>query len=216
MWLGMKINREKETFKLGALLNVTGEDRNTDVHSRGFIVPGYLESEESSIMYFENFIKNKKFNAFNLVNVELSKKGISVYFLSNTPCQICEFPGEQTLGFGNSPVNRPLTKVQNGRMRFDEVTKNCESKEELRNNLIKFLKSNEKNLPDSELEWRAPQAFEYLSSIYVAMEQGYGTRTHTVVLVDDEWNIEFYEDTMESPIDADNIVWKNKLLKSSL
>ncbi|XP_044763285.1 transport and Golgi organization protein 2 [Coccinella septempunctata] len=216
MWLGLRIDEKKQTLRFGSLLNVTGEEKNTNVQSRGFIVPNYLKAKESTVQYFENLLKNAEFNAFNLVAVELNKKEVSVYFLSNTPIQICKFHGEQTLGFGNSPVNRPLTKVRNGRHRFEDVVQTSKSKEELKDGLLKLLKSNERNLPDPELQRRAPQAYEQLSSIYVEIKKTYGTRTHSIVLVDKDWNVEFYEDTMESPINPDNIVWGNSVIKSSL
>lgn len=71
MWLGLKVDEKKQTIRFGTLLNVTGEEKNTNVQSRGFIVPNCLKSKENPVHYFENVLKNAEFNAFNLVSIEL-------------------------------------------------------------------------------------------------------------------------------------------------
>jgi uncharacterized protein with NRDE domain len=46
---------------------------------------------------------------------------------------------------------------------------------------------------------RSPQAFNELSSIFVRHKtEKYGTRTHSIVLVDDSYQITFIEETLKS------------------
>lgn len=71
MWLGLRVDEKKQILRFGSLLNVTGEEKNANVQSRGFIVPNYLKTKDSPILFFENLLKSGEFNAFNLVTVEL-------------------------------------------------------------------------------------------------------------------------------------------------
>ncbi|KAL3270540.1 hypothetical protein HHI36_021078 [Cryptolaemus montrouzieri] len=216
MWAGLRLKDTQKTLCFSCLLNVTGEEIQTGVKSRGQIVSGYLKSDEPSIEYFDNLTKKDKYNAFNLVNVELNKNGVNTYFMSKNPDQICNFSGEQVLAFSNSPVNRPLTKVSEGRVEFEILTQFPKAREELKKDLLQFLKSTEKHLPDPELQRRASDVFEHRCAIFVEIQKIYGTRTHTIILVDRDWNVEYYEETMESPINVDNIVWKKNSFKFNM
>lgn len=53
-------------------------------------------------------------------------------------------------------------------------------------------------MPDDELKKRSPEAFNELSSIFVHHKLAkYGTRTHSIVLVDDLNRITFVEENLE-------------------
>lgn len=74
-WLGMcNVNEEpkKEKIRIGALLNVTGEERHAGALGRGFIVTNYLKNPKINT---ENYIESLKlgqvYNAFNFVTVEV-------------------------------------------------------------------------------------------------------------------------------------------------
>lgn len=215
MWLGLSLKNKKQ-LTIAALLNVTGEDQQTNVKSRGFIVADYLKSNETTTEYFNNLISKGKYNAFNLVTVEMNDNKISTNFCSNTPIHTCQFFGEQTVSFGNSPVNRPLTKVRNGRDIFSEIVSGSKTKDALVEDLMKLLRRKGENLPDPELQRRAPQSYVDLSSIFVEIEKIYGTRTHTVILVDYDWNVEFYERTMEPTVKEMNPLWKYTQINAKL
>lgn len=65
-----------------------------------------------------------------------------------------------------------------------------------------------RHLPDPELEKRNKAFNEFLSSIFVrSPEYPYGTRAHSIILVDYDWNLEFIEIAMEQPIDVNNPTW---------
>jgi uncharacterized protein with NRDE domain len=77
------------------------------------------------------------------------------------------------------------------------------------NKLIEFLKDEKKCWPDEELKRRAPLWGEYLSSIFVEVPgENYGTRTHTVILVDHLNNVDYYEKTMTSLNPKSEDDWK--------
>lgn len=68
---------------------------------------------------------------------------------------------------------------------------------ELVTNLKNLLKCKQKFWPDAELQRRAPNWGEHLSALNVNVPlANYGSRTHTVILVDEHNKMHFYEETM--------------------
>lgn len=71
-WLA--ISTKNNTFKFGALLNITGEKRNADALPRGHIAVEYLKNPLSNAEYCWHLSKNeKKFTSFNLITIEISR-----------------------------------------------------------------------------------------------------------------------------------------------
>lgn len=70
-WLA--IGTKDNTFKFGALLNITGEKRAEDALPRGNIVADYVKTTISNEEYCENFTDTGKlFNAFNVITIEIT------------------------------------------------------------------------------------------------------------------------------------------------
>jgi uncharacterized protein with NRDE domain len=128
-------------------------------------------------------------------------------FHSNAPKCLLDLTNNNVFGFGNSPYDKSLAKVNYGTKLFEDIifkNKN-EDKEIILNKLIELLKDDTKCWPDEELKFRAPEWGEYLSSIKVNVpEHNYGTRTHTIILFDHFNNVDYYEETM-----TPNGEWKN-------
>lgn len=62
-----------------------------------------------------------------------------------------------------------------------------------------LLQSDKKCWPDQELLERKSEFAEPLSSIFVnEPDVGYGSRTRTIILVDDFNNVDYYEETLDS------------------
>nr|XP_023024110.1 transport and Golgi organization protein 2-like isoform X2 [Leptinotarsa decemlineata]XP_023024111.1 transport and Golgi organization protein 2-like isoform X2 [Leptinotarsa decemlineata]XP_023024112.1 transport and Golgi organization protein 2-like isoform X2 [Leptinotarsa decemlineata]XP_023024114.1 transport and Golgi organization protein 2-like isoform X2 [Leptinotarsa decemlineata]XP_023024115.1 transport and Golgi organization protein 2-like isoform X2 [Leptinotarsa decemlineata] len=216
-WLGFTSKEIGESKKhcLSALLNITGE-LTDNPSGRGTIVNNYLETSQDFPQYVKQLGK-KKFNGFNLIAVELSETDVKTYHYSNTPKIESIYSGKHTVGFGNSPTYIPLQKVIAGRNQFIEILDKNLSKDCLEKELIDLLKNTDKHLPDLELQKRQPVLFESLSSIFVRTDPPvYGTRTHTIVLIDYNWNLEFIEHTMKDPIDNFKPIWINTRIESKL
>ncbi|KAF5303316.1 hypothetical protein FQA39_LY10055 [Lamprigera yunnana] len=171
MWMGVSLNK---IFRLGCLLNVTGEPHADNVEGRGSIVLNYLEEVVRSEDYIE-ILNKRSFNAFNLVTVELSDNNAVVYHHSNAPQSSSKYEGRQILGFGNSTVETPLQKVIEGKKKFTQILDLSSEKSMLITKLTELLKDKKRYLPDAELQ-RRTAAYEHLSSIYVETGVGYGTR----------------------------------------
>lgn len=86
-----------------------------------------------------------------------------------------------------------------GEERFTQIMNNLKglTKEQIKTKCMDLLKTKEKHWPDEELKRRAPNWGEYLSSVFVNVPNaGYGTRTHTVIIVDENNKMDLYEETM--------------------
>lgn len=55
-----------------------------------------------------------------------------------------EWPKGKVLGFGNSPPERPLEKVKDGRVLFEECIKKNQRKDELVESLMELLQTRKK------------------------------------------------------------------------
>ncbi|RZC42444.1 NRDE domain containing protein [Asbolus verrucosus] len=215
MWLGLSIR--PPAIKFGALLNVTGEEKRAATSGRGPLVYNYLKSAESAPQYLGGLKSRNSYSAFNLFALEVTPDESHGYHHSNSPEATLEYHGRQILAFGNSTPDAPFTKVRKGRDRFERIVGEARDKTDLIERLLQLLKWEESHLPDPELARRAPAGADFLSSVYVKMEKaGYGTRTHSIVLVDAACNVEFVEHTMKEPIDGTNPQWEVTVLKASL
>lgn len=116
------------------------------------------------------------------------------------------------LGFGNSPIECPYKKVEEGKKSFSSIVHNIKTsqQDELIENLLQFLKSRERHLPDLELQKRSPDMFVELSSIFVNVAD-YGTRTHTILMVNGLNQITFVEETL-----MPDFSWKRQLFNNTL
>jgi uncharacterized protein with NRDE domain len=126
---------------------------------------------------------------------------IKMYYISNSPQRLEKLPSNGCIGLGNSPLSSPFKKVSVGTEQFKEIldSHKDKSKEELITSLMNLLKSDTKHYPDEELLARLQDTAEEFSSINVGYsELGYGSRTRTVILVDNDCNVEYIEETMTS------------------
>lgn len=212
-WLA--VSGKDNTFKLGALLNVTGEPKLKDPESRGMIVSDFVSSDLSPKEYNTQLLAGaEKYNAFNFVSVQINKSSPpSIMLASNAPNDLKTYKEKQCYGFGNSPGDSPFQKVKAGRERFEKILQNYLktpqtnqlSQHELVTKCFDLLKDEEKHWPDDELKGRAPNWGHYLSAINVKIpEAGYGSRTHSVIIIDAQDKMHFYEETMEGNDPAGN------------
>lgn len=147
-WLA--ISAKDGIVKIGALLNVTGEDNKPSVTlGRGPIVVNYLVGSQSNEEYSKQLLAIDNHGPFNLVSLQMdtASNDVSVLHTSNAPCKIdrCDLDGP--LGFGNSTFEVPLEKVKHGRKQFGDIVDKrlkLESKDLLIEELMDLLRSNEK------------------------------------------------------------------------
>lgn len=211
-WLAVSHSRRDDTIRIGNLLNVPGEivkGRKEDLRTRGPIAIEYVQTNED----IENYNKNlcdacTSYNSFNFLSVQIKSSDIKTYFTSNSTHNY-EQLATGCAGFSNSPVNAPLQKVIAGREKFYQIIKDHKegSKESMVEALNELLKCDEKHYPDEELSRRQGHDAKDFSSIHVRINELYGTRTRTIILIDQSNNIEYIEDTMVNQ-DPENSIWE--------
>ncbi|KRK06239.1 transport and Golgi organization protein 2 isoform X2 [Drosophila yakuba] len=202
-WLA--IGHSAGFFKVGALLNLTGEPKPRDAVGRGMIVADFVtqaDEEHNILNYNGSLLKDcTKYSAFNFVSIEIgsSSQPARVKLLSNVPPTLEDFQNGECYGFGNSLPHTPFEKVRHGQQEFAAIVKahGASSVETLSAQLMQLLRNKHKFWPDDELKRRAPNWGEGLSALNVHIEDhAYGSRTHTVVLVDSDNKMHFIEETM--------------------
>lgn len=116
-------------------------------------------------------------------------------------------------GFSNSGWTSPLKKVDHGKELFTQVVNKSQAKEELVSDLMNLL-SNRTQFPDDEELKRRVYGYEAeYSPVFVSIpEVGYGSRTKTVILVDNNNKMDFYEETLEQ----DNSTWSRTHIERQL
>uniref|UniRef100_A0A1I8NS59 Transport and Golgi organization protein 2 n=1 Tax=Stomoxys calcitrans TaxID=35570 RepID=A0A1I8NS59_STOCA len=207
-WLA--ISGQDGIFKIAALLNLTGEPKPRNAVGRGMLVSDYVSNYTEGfdhVNYNRSLLADcSKYSAFNFVSIEIgpSTRPALVTLCSNVPASLVEYKENTCYGFGNSLPSAPFEKVRYGRNRFQKIVEKFQkeqqpSQNELIDQLMELLKCKEKFWPDAELMRRAPNWGEHLSALNVCVPgHGYGSRTHTVILVDAHNKMHFIEETMKT------------------
>ncbi|KAL7743002.1 hypothetical protein ACLKA6_011365 [Drosophila palustris] len=236
-WLAISSN--KGIFKVGALLNLTGEPkpRNAVAHKnilqphnninngcyfsnqnkqrqsnnehfllgRGMIVADYVrqsDDQHNICNYNKHLLADcTKYSAFNFVSIEIGDASIpaQINLLSNVPPTLTSYKQGQCCGFGNSLPDSPFEKVRYGQEHFEQIVNKYGHSDvhTLSSELLQLLKNKQKYWPDEELKRRAPSWGEGLSALNVHIaEHAYGSRTHSLILVDAHNKLHFIEETM--------------------
>jgi len=215
-WLAMRKNG-----KIAVLLNILQPVSFPagQLKGRGFLVPGFLQSDEPTMNYLEELHAHcHEYNTFNFVTLDLNSQSdmkFEIGHYTNT-CHsepTMHQPGFH--GFGNSPPDIPWRKIKEGKSLFVEIIekhKNIRTKEPLIKECFDFLNNDTPYYPDHQLikqgEGRSEDVLTKLSALGVKIPSiKYGTRTNTVILVDGLNQVTFIERTMQEPIDANSPEW---------
>lgn len=205
--------------KVSSLLNVLqpASKFTTGRASRGFLVVDYLKSEQKGQEYLEKVRSSGKlYNAFNLLTLEPEGDSYHANFYNENEKIIHKIP-PGVHGFGNCPLLKPFKKVQKGEKVFQNLIKDYgkkECEEKLINELFTMMQDSELNFPDPQLsdqgQGHSDDFIKVLSSIWVHYpNERYGSRTTTVIVVDQENQLVYRECTMQDPINLSNPTWKN-------
>lgn len=75
-----------------------------------------------------------------------SQHTATTYHCSNSPLSLKEWPSSKVMGFGNSPPDTPLRKVENGKLHFQEIIEETgvQQKETLVKDLMQLLSRRER------------------------------------------------------------------------
>lgn len=181
-WMGIT-----KSGRFAALTNFRDPASNKDnAPSRGHLVKNYLESTLMPEAYLANLAdKGANYNGFNLL---LGTKN-SLYCYSNREKLIRELaPGVH--GLSNGLLNEPWPKVTKGINMLKDILQD----EEFEFESLFTMMADREQFPDNllpktgvSLEWERA-----LAPLFVISPE-YGTRVTTVILVDRDNNIKFWE-----------------------
>lgn len=183
-WLGLSKNNNETTFRLAALTNFRSLDNTLYEHSRGEITQQFLDSSLGALDYAQNipFSLYAGFNALFFDGSEL------VYYHS----QRHQAPEIHTLdkgiyGLSNAKLDSPWPKVEKTKMAFQTLSEN-ESHDLSAKHLFNFLRDDAPSedcfLPNTGVGID----LERLLSPAFIISPSYGTRTASVVIIDNEEN----------------------------
>lgn len=203
--------------KAGVILNLVNESHitKTPKKGRGTLINDYIISNESAESYLQKLHRENQvtgaYNPYNLILINLYTADVHYLnsSLKSSGLKVCH---DTILGFGNSDFEYPYKKVEAGKEKFSAIVNDAKisQQDHLIESLLQFLKSKERYLPDTELQKRSPKMFEDLSSIFVSIGD-YGTRTHTILLVNSFNQITFVEETL-----MPDLTWKRQIFNSDL
>ncbi len=189
-WLGITLNG-----RFAALTNYRDPAHMAnDKTTRGEIITHYLSGDMSATDYLKSLDEKKNdYNGFNLIIGSADE----LFYYNNIEGPIVNITSG-TYGLSNHFLNTPWPKVTNGKKMLHDYVLNEQliEPEALFTILSHDLIAEDSLLPktgiDIELE-------RQLSSLFIKTE-AYGTRSSTVLLVDQQNNVTFVERTYENGV----------------
>ena len=206
-WLGIN-----ERGSIGNLLFFMNNLNKKQAKPRGAIVSSYLQN--SSWLSIESFLhelsgKKMLYNPFNYVALEMDREtgDYSLFYLNNNNSKSFQKMNRNSerfiFGLSNSDPKRPFKKIVYGKQNFKQIIDvygENEDKEQLLNSLLKLLQNTSSNMPDYNLAsfmgFKDDSIIEGVSRLKANYSQYWKnahTRTSTIILIDYENNVEYYE-----------------------
>ncbi|VDM69159.1 unnamed protein product [Strongylus vulgaris] len=192
----------------------------------GEIARDYLRTKASTKQYFGDLSdKAHLYNGFQFVGLERNDKDI-YNMTSITSMYVDEVkprswpPG--TYVWGNSPPEKPYRKVSEGKKLFEKfvATLNDETTiEEIIERLLMIGTDETKFFPDPQMALqtgRPPEWYQHSTAIMTKFPlemRRYGTRSHSILVVDRDDNATFYEKRIAAPPKAEHeLKWVDKVI----
>lgn len=182
-WLGITRNG-----RFAAITNYRDPSRlRTDVRSRGEVVSEFLNGTDSPLEYLDR-IKEKRemYNGFNVIVGDVA----GCFYYSNVTNTVEEVtPGIH--GLSNHLLNTPWPKVVRGKEKLEQTVedKNFPDKDRLFEILADSQKANDQELPNTGV---GIQRERMMSPIFIESPD-YGTRSSTVLLINNQNHVLFIE-----------------------
>ncbi|MCG7345495.1 NRDE family protein [Sporosarcina sp. ACRSL] len=184
-WLGITKNG-----RFAALTNYRdATEQKKDARSRGEIVTDFLESEMTAVEFL-TLLQQKRsdYAGFNVI----AGTADELFYYSNVENEVKKI-STGTHGLSNHFLDTPWPKVEKGKA---DVRKLVEQNRVIQPDELFNVLLNVEPFPDEQLPNTGvgEQLERVLSSLFIKSE-GYGTRSSTVLLIDQENNITFVERT---------------------
>lgn len=214
-WLGISKNG-----RFGVLTNYRTrvEEVRPDARSRGPLITEFLLSESPPLEFSQDVLKQGcEFNGFSLLTASLSGPPSSrhLVYCTNREGRGVEVLGPGVYGLSNQVLDSPWRKVEVGKERFSQILVGIQpstSKKELADQLMELLCDTTCHYPDPNVPETgfSEEVMKVRNSIFVSPLHQYGTRTSSVVLVDQQGEVVFTERTMAEPISDSTPQWETR------
>lgn len=183
-WLGVT-----NTGRFAALTNYRQANANTpSPRSRGDLVKDFLDGIESAEAYLQHCeAQAAHYDGFNLLSYTADQ---SMYYYANRENTTVSRVSDGIHGLCNHLLDTPWYKVEQGKRAFMQaLSTNKLDIENLFHVLMDTQTCHDEQLPNTgvSLEWE-----QLLSSRFI-MSETYGTRSSSIVLIDKNQTINFYE-----------------------
>ncbi|CAO4382508.1 unnamed protein product [Caenorhabditis nigoni] len=193
---GIRVSGINPRGKIGMLLSITQpiDTKHTSAPSRGGIVNDFLKTE--SLEFLEN-LKNKaeQFNGFQFVGIEKNANSglFEVRSLTNQLVRDVEVVKweDKFHVYSNSPPHIPFKKTDFGLELFQKSLENSDQlePEQIFERLFEIATCQTHCFPDEQIRVQTgfpEDVYRPLTSIFVRFPETrrYGTRSHTIILVD--------------------------------
>ncbi|AMA73167.1 NRDE family protein [Aneurinibacillus thermoaerophilus] len=181
-WMGVT-----RTGRFAAITNYRDpKHMRPDAKSRGHLVSGYLTGTDTPIVYLEK-VKQEcgLYNGFNLLVGDTE----SLYYYTPLHNEIKEVkPGIH--GLSNHILDTPWPKVKKGTQRLWQAIKEDKIEDDVLFSILADMEqAKDSELPDTGvgIEWE-----RILSPLFISSKK-YGTRSSTILMIDNHKNIMFTE-----------------------
>jgi uncharacterized protein with NRDE domain len=184
-WLGIT-----DAGRFAAVTNFRDPIAKTGPESRGELVASFLTSDLPPELFTLSIAdRAERFSGFNLLAGEINTESTEVYYYSNRG-NAAQRLANGTYGLSNALLDTPWPKVVRGKKFFGELL----ARPEVRNEDLFRVLSDDAAAPDSELPDTGIgyEREKALSSIFI-QTPGYGTRSSSVISIDQNFAIEFEE-----------------------
>lgn len=193
-WLGITVNG-----RFAALTNYRDPAQMKENKiSRGEIITDYLAGNISATDYLKSLdLKKEDYNGFNLILGNQDQ----LFYYNNIEGKIVHITSG-TYGLSNHFLNTPWPKVTNGKKMLHDYVLNEQliQPEALFTILSHDLIAKDSLLPKTGIDIKLERQ---LSSLFIKTE-AYGTRSSTVLLIDQEDNVTFVERTYDNGVFKDD------------
>lgn len=193
-----------KTGKLSALTNHLTPKIKSDMRGRGNLVVDFCKNKELSITDYFQTLPLDEFNPFNLLLIDFNKNDLKV--LNNIDKQLIDVNDRNIhvlSHLSNSPcLDSNWLKSKSLSTRFESILSERHSKDELITKLFEVLEDSTTCGHDPLVaeqgrgkieEFVGMEKYSAIKIDNTPSKAGYGTRSHAVILVDFENNVEFIE-----------------------
>ncbi|ALA62418.1 T10-like protein [Turkeypox virus] len=213
-WLGITTNG-----KISVITNYMQPNDSINAKGRGHIVTDYLISDLDSYEYLDYISRDcEVYNGFNLITATFNGISDGICYYSNMFVKkpIHLVPG--IYGICNCLLDTPWNKLQYGKMLFTNIIDNCNeiNTADLVDKLLTLLNDGSLLSPDQEIENQGKEFIRPIIKEFSAIcvkTPNYGTRTNTIIIIDEHYNVTFVERDMSNP---DTGEWTKQVFEFSI